>query len=425
MNRDEKLSDDDIEEILAKDYLSRNAYLNNFFHAANSINKNTVLALDGKWGSGKTVFARQLISANKEKQYKSIDSKALKLFKEKYDIFYYNAWGNDSLVPLESVLIKLSEDLWGKEKAIANKVLKIVKGIANVGLKLGTDGALGVDDFNYFSEKYLDDYVKKSKRVLGIHEEINAIIDEACEKHKKRLLFIIDDLDRCKPSFAVELLETLKHDFYNSNLVILICANNEQLQHTIKKYYGEDFNGLEYLDRFYDLVFRLPDPNIDSYVKYYLKVQDTDYIHRRVAADIAKYKNMSLRQIKRYFSTLELLADFFEGRSLEHDEKCGRFVKYVCIPIALYLRTNNIEDFEKFIHGNGEIILKDFSKNCPEIGIFERELAQDNKDVSHYYNEMFDERTSHYASRDAFMKTYSMLGFSSVIDEDPYSSVDD
>jgi hypothetical protein len=311
MNRDEKLRDDDIEEILTKDYLSRNTYLNNFLHAINSINRNTVLALDGKWGSGKTVFARQLISADKEKLYKSINPKALNLFREKYDIFYYNAWENDSLVPLESVLVKLSEDLWGKEKAIANQVLKIVKGIVNVGLKLSTEGTLGVNDFKSFSEEYLDDYINKSKKILGIHKEINAIIDEICKKRKKRLLFIIDDLDRCKPSFAVELLEALKHNFYNSNLVILICANNGQLQHTIKKYYGEDFNGLEYLDRFYDLVFRLPDPDIDSYIKYYLKVQGTGYIHRRVAADIAKYKNMSLRQIKRYFSALELLADFF------------------------------------------------------------------------------------------------------------------
>lgn len=424
MNRDEKLSDAELEDILSKDYLNRNSYLNNFIYVLNSINKNTALTLDGNWGSGKTVFVRQLVAANENSRYKNIDPEAIKLFRSKYDVFYFNAWENDSLEPLESVLLRLSQDVWTSDKKIVNRLLKIIKATTNVGLKISTAGALSAEDFQSFSETYLDDYIERSKKIIGIHEEIDSIIELACGKSGKKLLFIVDDLDRCKPSFAVELLETLKHNFYNKHLVILVCANNNQLQHTIRKYYGDSFNGLEYLDRFYDLSFRLPEPNIDSFIRYYLRVPDTSYIHRRVAIDIAKHKNMSLRQIKRFFSTLELLDDFFEGRSLEHDEKCGRFIKYVCIPIALYLRTYDIDGFNSFIHGKGEPILKEFSENCPEISLLKRELAQENKDITFYYNQIFDERTRYYSSRDAFIKACSMLGFSSIIDENPFSSND-
>ena len=61
------------------------------------------------------------------------------------------------------------------------------------------------------------------------------------------MLFFIDELDRCKPSFAVHLLEQLKHYISDERITFVFSVNLEQLQHTIKHYYGINFDSGRYL----------------------------------------------------------------------------------------------------------------------------------------------------------------------------------
>ena len=65
--------------------------------------------------------------------------------------------------------------------------------------------------------------------------------------------WVIDKSDRCKPTFAVHLLEQIKHYIFDDRITFVFSINLEQLQHTIKQYYGADFDSCRYLDRFFDL----------------------------------------------------------------------------------------------------------------------------------------------------------------------------
>lgn len=64
------------------------------------------------------------------------------------------------------------------------------------------------------------------------------------------MIIFIDELDRCKPSFAVHLLEQIKHYLYDERIIFVLSVNQEELQYTIKHFYGNEFDASRYLDRF-------------------------------------------------------------------------------------------------------------------------------------------------------------------------------
>ena len=84
-------------------------------------------------------------------------------------------------------------------------------------------------------------------------------------------MFIIDELDRCRPSFSIEVLEKAKHFFNVENIIFVLGADKEQLGHSIKAIYGNDLNVNGYLRRFIDLDYVLPSPDKGLFVKVLFK----------------------------------------------------------------------------------------------------------------------------------------------------------
>lgn len=107
------------------------------------------------------------------------------------------------------------------------------------------------------------DYKKGVKELKGTIKEL---VKYSIEKPKGGLQAItrsypafifIDELDRCRPTYAVEMLEAIKHIFDIEGLVIVVSTHTEELQHTIKALYGNDFNADNYLRRFFDTKYHL------------------------------------------------------------------------------------------------------------------------------------------------------------------------
>ena len=420
MKRDRVATIDEIKESLEKDTLGRNLYLSNLLGMLPTIKKYTVFALDGSWGSGKTFFIKQLEYASRNpNNYINLNKNVIESFNREYSIFYFNAWENDFLPPLESVLVSLSNGIWDGRDKLASRAVGITKEIVNIPINYISGGAANLEKFK---KTYLTDYIKHAKKLLNISEEISNMIHNYKDKTGRKLLFIIDDLDRCKPTFAVELLEVIKHNFNCDEAVFLICANNDQLQHTIKKYYGEGFDGYEYLDRFYDIVINLPDPDVGQYVKYCLDLRHPDYVYADVAIDIAKVEKFSLRQINRYISSLALLEDFLGGNSLSFDGEYGICVKNVFIQIALALKIIDHKKFNDFVSGSGEYIVEEYIKKSEEIRLVdERARNISESSLSVYYKALFCQTMVRHAPADAFRKAVTSVGFSSVVDE-PYEA---
>ncbi|WP_249118541.1 P-loop NTPase fold protein [Pseudoalteromonas sp. NEC-BIFX-2020_015] len=104
------------------------------------------------------------------------------------------------------------------------------------------------------------------KGVKELKTTIKELVKYSIEKPKNGLratapdypaFIFIDELDRCRPTYAVEMLEAIKHIFDIEGLVIVVSTHTEELQHTIKALYGSDFNATDYLKRFFDTKYHL------------------------------------------------------------------------------------------------------------------------------------------------------------------------
>lgn len=81
------------------------------------------------------------------------------------------------------------------------------------------------------------------------------------------MFVFIDELDRCRPTYAIELLETVKHLFEIKGMIFVIATDTDQLQHSIKAVYGNRFDARKYLDRFFHRSFSLKQVNLSSYIE--------------------------------------------------------------------------------------------------------------------------------------------------------------
>ena len=83
----------------------------------------------------------------------------------------------------------------------------------------------------------------------------------------KRLVVIIDELDRCKPTFAIQTLEIVKHIFDIENLTFIFAIDIHQLSHSVECVYGQGIDSSGYLCRFFDYIAKLPTSDITPYIQ--------------------------------------------------------------------------------------------------------------------------------------------------------------
>src|SRR5690606_3143338 len=124
----------------------------------------------------------------------------------------------------------------------------------------------GKDVFDVASEEVASKVKEQiEKKIENHHIEKQTIQDfkkelaELAAQLEKPLVFIIDELDRCRPDFAIRLIERIKHFFDIKNIVFVLVVHKDNLAQTITSHYGYIDEGEEkYLDKFIDFVIPLP-----------------------------------------------------------------------------------------------------------------------------------------------------------------------
>src|SRR5690606_20239966 len=116
-------------------------------------------------------------------------------------------------------------------------------------------------------ENEVEDYEKKKKSISDFRQSLSEFI--ATTNDGKPLIFIVDELDRCRPDYAVSILEQIKHFCCVPNFVFVLSIDKEQLGCAIKGVYGSgDIDAEEYLRRFIDIEYSIPEPDVDVFYKY-------------------------------------------------------------------------------------------------------------------------------------------------------------
>ena len=294
----QKYSSDFSAESLRKGYinniLERNPYIHNFISMLLNIEKGGVIAIDGEWGSGKTYFVHQVkwlldcTSKNIDGEVESVLSRIVpkldNIKSHKYKAFYYDAWkydksNNPFFTLLRTMILAFGGiDYFNQKKGFIESLLKsashIVKGITPIDVESIFNGIKefsGINDTTPLSEL---EFIEQ------MDSQVNSFLDYICEGQYDKLVVFIDELDRCRPSFAVELLEIIKHYFNNDKLIFVLSTNLKEFQYCIKHYYGEGFDGWKYLDRFIDIRITLPKITVEELSLIHILIEKV-YINRQ------------------------------------------------------------------------------------------------------------------------------------------------
>lgn len=214
--------------------------------------------IDAPWGMGKTYFAKALKNKFEEENLNKIEFISINAWETDYfsDPMKSLIGEINSEFPLNSETIKITENLLKNTfkaggKIFANFMLK--------KLKLNNEDINALKEiFTGINTSELDDYKKYKKLVEDFKEALSN------EKNPKVIL--IDELDRCKPNYAIELLETVKHFFGVKNIIFIFLVNKEQLKSIISTSYLTEDKASEYFEKFFDIQFKLPEFEYDDFI---------------------------------------------------------------------------------------------------------------------------------------------------------------
>jgi hypothetical protein len=336
--------------------LDRLKYAENLTRIIENYPSGFVMALNNRWGDGKTFFINRWRQLLKNQEFQTI---------------YYNAWEDDySENALVSILAELKNDIQKPDKELLEKVIEkgtnvFVKAIP-VLLKAFVKKGLGKEGFEDLAEligeemgkpfsKLIDDYKLQKESVKQFKETLSEFA--RVSGNGKPIVFFIDELDRCKPSFAIEVLEIIKHLFGVDNVVFILSVDKEQLANSVRGYFGSDnIDGNEYLKRFIDVEYSLPKPVSlapffeQQYEKYdFANILTGERLkHRELQSDNTHFlsliqlffedKNLNLRQIERLMSKTRLIMYSF---------KPNEFMWPGLLTILVYINSERPSDYSK------------------------------------------------------------------------------
>ena len=222
------------------------------------------LSINADWGYGKTTFVKMW---------------NVELQKEGYKTIYFNAWESDFVAdPMMALIDGLREGFDSKDLpqeklqklfALWDVIIRIAKEIpvGNIGLfgkiayafKRGIDGLLE-------NKNQLQEHQSIRKLVVDFREQLKSVAKEISPD--KQLIIFVDELDRCRPDYAVQMLERIKHFFSIDNVIFVLSIDKNVLCKSIRAIYGGlDIDTEAYLRRFIDLEFDLPKPNPRDFIK--------------------------------------------------------------------------------------------------------------------------------------------------------------
>ena len=328
------------------------------------------IALNGEWGSGKTFMLKRWRQQLKNDGYTAI---------------YFNAWEDDFV---HDPLVALLGQLWlalgckrynsevSCEESFPQAVLNAAKntdwrGTLRAIAEGLTEHVSGVkaDELreNDKTPEYrvLDRYLADSQSRTALRTALSTFAKQVFDITGKPVIFIIDELDRCRPTFAIEVLERVKHLFNIDQMIFVLGIDRKQLGTSIQSVYGNI--GVEnYLHRFVDLDLQLPlFPQKEFFDAAWERYGLSEYLGKKskesgsdiekneganfkqIFSELCKLHRFTLREIEQSFKIYTMLLN---GTPLRHFS----WPYLVAVLIILKLRHNTL--YQQYVAGSGMVL---------------------------------------------------------------------
>lgn len=295
------------------------------------------MVIDGGWGIGKSEFCLKTINLIKSE------------YPDEYHVVYIDAFktdytGEPVLALLGEIINTCCPEQESRENFI-NKMGNAAGFLLKTVLKTAVRYVVreNVEDFKEeFSDaikgtsdtiidnavsSLLKDQVEAEKNIKILQDTLREISSD------KQIIIFVDELDRCRPDYAIDMLEVIKHVFNIPNIKIVLVTNMEQLKLSISHRYGIAHNSQRYLDKFIKFSLRLPKNKNDywgvtdnSFDYFFLLVSQSNNL-RVMSFDNQKIKNfvrelifcnnVSLREVESIVRLLNIYLIIFEEKGFD------------------------------------------------------------------------------------------------------------
>lgn len=324
------------------DLFDRQGPANDLTNLVENLDTPAVIAIDGAWGTGKSTFL------NLWKQSLSNGGRP---------VVHFNAWENDySVNAFVSILFEMTNQLrdcdakFGLKDLLDDATLKIFTEMANASLKFCSNGALNIDSFKKQHDT-ISEHKQYKKQLESFTENLGELAANYRSKIDYPLVIIIDELDRCRPTYAIDVLEVAKHLFSTEGVVFVLALNQRQLGHSVASIYGDRFDSLGYLEKFVDVTFRLPPVDREKFLLSELSEKcneryknSGDYRSAiNLLFDVYALPDFNLRTASHYIRRLDYVL-----ASIRYDQHLSFLYALV---VTLTLRSINRESYLRFYKG--------------------------------------------------------------------------
>lgn len=301
----------------------------------NDDSQSYTIALDSPWGTGKSTFLKKFESLL-EKQYS-----------DRVSVVHYNAWQNDfwdnAFEPLADAIFTsgfFDNALYEQaSEATIAKSYEAIKHIAMAFTKKPLELFVDLEELDKAQESaskalhiYTDTHPQSvSTRYRDFVNNISILQDALTSffnenNSQQKLLVVIDELDRCRPTFAIDTLEIVKHIMDAPQVVFIFALDINQLNSTIKSVYGNETDSVGYLMRFFSYYSRMPNADLSKLVdemilKLVVSPPDAGISRTTLKNDfvaIVQYLSLSARDLETVCKVYLLMQDIFISRYRSH-----------------------------------------------------------------------------------------------------------
>lgn len=319
-------------------------FADQFARLINNIDLPSTIVLDGDWGSGKTTFIKQWC-----RLVETAPHHARTIY---FDAFSHD-YRQDPFVALTTaILAAANHDKSSRVEAFKEMAIKVGKfvapALAGAAVNFATGGILSSLPSRTLAEntsattaelaeKWLAERLDKATSEAKLLEDFRKSLSRLAlqsnagtENHP--LVLVVDELDRCKPSFALDCIELIKHLFSVPGVCFVLVTKLDHLAAILKGRHGGEFDAATYLHKFYDLSVRLPDiapnPNQKRLARYGAYLWDKMNLHpngigprqyvKDYVVNLCRVQNLSLRHLERIASQYALYLATSDARNTIH-----------------------------------------------------------------------------------------------------------
>lgn len=342
-----------------------------------------VIAIDGEWGQGKSFFLKRWVGAHTLQN----NGKATMVY---FDAFAHD-YLDDPLIALVGVVTdrltelskedeSVSEKVQGTWKSVQRAAIKLAKPTAKMaisavgaGLSVATGGLSDaakkvvnemIDTASKEGQELLDQYWKSEDGKRNAMKEFRDMLKEFVKDNRgensqgeetNSLIIVIDELDRCRPDYALSVLEIIKHLFNVKGVQFILGVNLEALGHSVSKRYGEKIDSERYLRRFINIIFELPTnmnnpTNKVAVVEYAGKICQRMKVDKKLGETLcmnielaASSNKIQMRDVGTIFSYAALVPDKISREPVGYTEVTA------CLLVSSIV---NKVFYKKFLNGN-------------------------------------------------------------------------